>query len=91
MSMIKMDQWPTEMLYLQKNWQKNMLIEKLFMMLGVAENGKPLWKHLMLNRQRLLNDVKSQILESQSMINNVFAAHLTTPNNKLSLAASTWE
>jgi len=60
-------------------------------MLAISDNGKQLWKRLVLCRQHLLGTISQRVIETSRLNDEIFRAHITTPNSKLSQAAQTWE
>ena len=60
-------------------------------MLAISDNGKGLWKQLVLCRQELLQTISQRVLETSKLNEEIFQAHITTPNSHLSQAAHCWE
>lgn len=59
------------------------------MQLAIGDNGRLLWKRLIINRQETLQNVKKLVTDHSYL--NHFAEYVSTPTNPLSVAIQNWE
>ena len=59
------------------------------MQMAISDNGRQLWKRLVLCRQEALQKVKQLASDHSYLIH--FSEYVSTPNSQLSVAVQTWE
>ena len=74
-----------------KDWQSWQQRQQRFTMMAVSDNGKNLWKQLVHCRQHMIVNISQLVLETSRLNEDIYRAHITTPNSKLSQAAQAWE
>ena len=78
-----------ELAVFEKEWSEQHRKAEQFTQLAIGDNGKQLWKRLVMNRQEALQNVKQLVSDHSYLIH--FADYVSTPNNPLSAAIQNWE